>query len=213
MFLSAALMLRHGLGMENEAAAVESAVDRALADGLRTRDLGGSATTDEAAQAVSEPPLRSPIVDQADLIWMNGELVAWEDAKVHVLTHCLHYGTGVFEGMRAYETERGTAIFRHVEHLDRLYKSAELYYMPIPYTPEELRAAVHEVVAQEQPAVLLHPPDRLPRHGRDGDQPARGAGRRGDRRMAVGRLPRRGSEGAAACARRSRAGGGSAPTR
>ena len=52
-------------------------------------------------------------MDQADLIWMNGELVAWEDAKVHVLTHCLHYGTGVFEGMRAYATERGPAIFRH----------------------------------------------------------------------------------------------------
>jgi len=97
-------------------------------------------------------------VDQAELIWMNGELVAWEDAKVHVLTHCLHYGTGVFEGMRAYETERGTAIFRHEEHLDRLYKSAELYYMPIPYTREELRAAVHAVVAQNGlPSCYIRP--------------------------------------------------------
>jgi len=89
---------------------------------------------------------------------MNGELVAWEDAKVHVLTHALHYGTGVFEGMRAYETERGTAIFRHEEHLDRLYKSAELYYMPIPYTREELRAAVHSVVAQNGlPSCYIRP--------------------------------------------------------
>src|SRR6185312_15381949 len=105
-----------------------------------------------------EPPLRSPIVDQADLIWMNGELVAWEDAKVHVLTHCLHYGTGVFEGMRAYETERGTAIFRHEEHLDRLYKSADLYYMPIPYTLQELRSAVHEVVAKNNlPSCYIRP--------------------------------------------------------
>jgi branched-chain amino acid aminotransferase len=97
-------------------------------------------------------------VDQADLIWMNGELVAWEDAKVHVLTHCLHYGTGVFEGMRAYETERGTAIFRHEEHLDRLYKSAELYYMPIPYSLEELRTAVHEVVAKNGlPSCYIRP--------------------------------------------------------
>jgi branched-chain amino acid aminotransferase len=97
-------------------------------------------------------------VDQADLIWMNGELVAWEDAKVHVLTHCLHYGTGVFEGMRAYETERGTAIFRHEEHLDRLYKSAELYYMPIPYTRDELRTAVHSVVAQNGlPSCYIRP--------------------------------------------------------
>ncbi len=97
-------------------------------------------------------------MDQADLIWMNGELVAWEDAKVHVLTHALHYGTGVFEGMRAYETARGTAIFRHEEHLDRLYKSAELYYMPIPYTLQELRGAVHDVVAQNGlPSCYIRP--------------------------------------------------------
>jgi branched-chain amino acid aminotransferase len=89
---------------------------------------------------------------------MNGELVPWEDAKVHVLTHCLHYGTGVFEGMRAYETVRGTAIFRHEEHLDRLYKSAELYYMPIPYSAEELRAAVHDVVGKNGlPSCYIRP--------------------------------------------------------
>ena len=84
----------------------------------------------------------------ADLIWMNGELVAWEDAKVHVLTHGLHYGTGVFEGIRAYDTARGTAIFRHADHIDRLFKSAGLYYMPIPYTREELRAATHELIVR-----------------------------------------------------------------
>jgi branched-chain amino acid aminotransferase len=86
-------------------------------------------------------------VEQAELIWHNGELVAWEDAKVHVLTHGLHYGTGVFEGIRAYDTERGTAIFRHPEHLARLFRSAELYYMPIPYTQAQLRAATHELIA------------------------------------------------------------------
>jgi branched-chain amino acid aminotransferase len=89
-------------------------------------------------------------VDQADLIWHNGELVAWEDAKVHVLTHGLHYGTGVFEGIRAYETPAGTGIFRHREHLERLFKSAELYYMPIPYTLEELRSATHELIAANE---------------------------------------------------------------
>jgi branched-chain amino acid aminotransferase len=89
-------------------------------------------------------------VEQADLIWHNGELVAWEDAKVHVLTHGLHYGTGVFEGERAYETARGTAIFRHHDHLARLFKSAELYYMPIPYTLEELRSATHELIAANE---------------------------------------------------------------
>ena len=87
-------------------------------------------------------------VKQADLIWMNGELVAWEDAKVHVLTHALHYGTGVFEGVRAYETPRGTAIFRHAEHIDRLFASAGMYYMDIPYSKEEIRAATHETIVR-----------------------------------------------------------------
>jgi branched-chain amino acid aminotransferase len=85
-------------------------------------------------------------VEQADLIWHNGELVAWEDAKVHVLTHGLHYGTGVFEGIRAYDTEAGPAIFRHHDHVERLYRSAQLYYMPIPYTREELRQATHDLL-------------------------------------------------------------------
>ncbi len=89
-------------------------------------------------------------MEQADLIWHNGELVAWEDAKVHVLTHGLHYGTGVFEGERAYDTSRGPAIFRHYDHLERLFKSAELYYMPIPYSVEELRSATHELIAANE---------------------------------------------------------------
>jgi branched-chain amino acid aminotransferase len=87
-------------------------------------------------------------VKQADLIWMNGEFVAWEDAKVHVLTHGLHYGTGVFEGIRCYDTEIGPAVFRHRDHIDRLYKSAELYYMPIPYTPEQIRQATLELIGK-----------------------------------------------------------------
>lgn len=85
-------------------------------------------------------------MQQADFIWMNGELVRWEDAKVHVLTHALHYGSGVFEGIRAYETERGTAVFRHQDHLDRLRRSADLYYMELPYTLEKLREATHELI-------------------------------------------------------------------
>jgi branched-chain amino acid aminotransferase len=86
-------------------------------------------------------------VPQADLIWMNGELVAFEDAKVHVLTHALHYGTGVFEGIRAYETPNGdAAIFRHVDHIDRLFRSAGMYFMDIPYSREEIRAATHETI-------------------------------------------------------------------
>jgi branched-chain amino acid aminotransferase len=87
-------------------------------------------------------------VKQADLIWMNGEFVAWEDAKVHVLTHGLHYGTGVFEGIRCYDSEIGPAVFRHREHLKRLGRSAELYYMPLPYDVEALRSATHELIGR-----------------------------------------------------------------
>jgi branched-chain amino acid aminotransferase len=84
----------------------------------------------------------------SDLIWMNGEFVKWEDATVHVLTHGLHYGTGVFEGIRCYDTEIGPAIFRHTDHLDRLEKSAELYYMPLPFDREQLRAATKELIGR-----------------------------------------------------------------
>ena len=87
-------------------------------------------------------------MNTAELIWMNGEFVPWEDAQVHVLTHGLHYGTGVFEGIRAYDTERGTAIFRHQDHLDRLKRSAELYYMELPHTLDELREATHELIGR-----------------------------------------------------------------
>jgi branched-chain amino acid aminotransferase len=87
-------------------------------------------------------------VKQADLIWMNGEFVAWEDAKIHVLTHGLHYGTGVFEGIRCYDTEIGPAVFRHDDHYRRLARSAELYYMPMPYDLAALKAATHELIGR-----------------------------------------------------------------
>ena len=83
-----------------------------------------------------------------EVIWQNGELVPWDEARVHILTHGLHYGTGVFEGIRCYETERGPAIFRHDDHLDRLERSAKLYYMEIPYSREQLRLATHELITR-----------------------------------------------------------------
>jgi branched-chain amino acid aminotransferase len=89
-------------------------------------------------------------MEQADLIWHNGNFVPWEDAKVHVLSHALHYGTGVFEGIRCYETERGPAVFRHDDHLDRLRKSAELYYLDLPYAQEDLRSATHELIQRNE---------------------------------------------------------------
>ncbi len=89
-------------------------------------------------------------METVDLIWKNGELVPWEDAQTHVLSHGLHYGTGVFEGIRCYDTERGPAVFRHADHLARLEKSAELYYMDLPYTAEELRRATHELLSRNE---------------------------------------------------------------
>jgi branched-chain amino acid aminotransferase len=77
---------------------------------------------------------------------MDGALVPWADAKVHVLTHALHYGSGVFEGIRAYKTERGVAVLRLTEHLKRIERSAKLYYMPVPYTLEQLYDATFEVL-------------------------------------------------------------------
>jgi branched-chain amino acid aminotransferase len=80
-------------------------------------------------------------------IWMNGELVDWDDAKIHVASHGLHYGSGVFEGIRCYETARGPAVFRLRDHLERLERSAKVLYMELPYSVEELRQATHELVA------------------------------------------------------------------
>jgi branched-chain amino acid aminotransferase len=89
-------------------------------------------------------------VEKSEWIWMNGEFVAWDDARVHVLSHGLHYGTGVFEGIRCYETDRGPAVFRHREHLERLQNSAELYYLPLGYTSEALREATHELIRRNR---------------------------------------------------------------
>jgi len=83
---------------------------------------------------------------ETEKIWMNGELVDWADARVHVGAHGLHYGSGVFEGIRAYETDKGSAVFRLTDHLQRLQNSARLLHMELPYSVEELRAACHELI-------------------------------------------------------------------
>ena len=85
-------------------------------------------------------------MQETEKIWINGELVDWADAKVHVGVHGLHYGTGVFEGIRCYDTPKGPAVFRLPEHLRRLQDSARLLYMELPYTTEELRAACHDLL-------------------------------------------------------------------
>ena len=83
-------------------------------------------------------------------IWMDGDLLEWSDAKIHVLTHTLHYGTGVFEGVRAYETSAGPAIFRLNDHTRRLFNSADLIGMSIPYSPEELNDAQANIVRENK---------------------------------------------------------------
>jgi branched-chain amino acid aminotransferase len=86
-------------------------------------------------------------MQETEKIWMNGELVDWADAKIHVGTHALHYGSGVFEGIRCYETEKGPAVFRLRDHLERLENSAKVLYMDLPFGREELRQATHELIA------------------------------------------------------------------
>jgi len=97
-------------------------------------------------------------MQELDKIWMNGELVDWADAKVHVGTHGLHYGSGVFEGIRAYETPKGSAVFRLSDHLKRLHNSARLLNMELGYSLAELRAACMELIgANGVPECYLRP--------------------------------------------------------
>lgn len=97
-------------------------------------------------------------MQETDKIWVNGELVDWADAKVHVGVHGLHYGSGVFEGIRCYETAKGPAVFRLSDHLKRLENSAKVLYMDLPYSPEELRAATHELIAANRlPSCYVRP--------------------------------------------------------
>ncbi len=91
-----------------------------------------------------------PLSDRDGKIWLDGQLVDWRDAKIHVLTHTLHYGCGAFEGVRAYDTVGGTAVFRLQEHTQRLFNSAKILRMAIPFTPEQVNEAQKEVVRANQ---------------------------------------------------------------
>ena len=86
--------------------------------------------------------------DTASKIWMDGKMIDWKDANIHVLSHVIHYGTSVFEGIRAYNTKNGVAIFRLDEHVKRLFDSAKIYKIDIPYTQEEIAEAIKETVKE-----------------------------------------------------------------
>jgi branched-chain amino acid aminotransferase len=95
---------------------------------------------------------------KTDLIWMNGRLVPWDDAKIHVASHVIHYGSAVFEGIRCYATAEGPAVFRLDSHTDRLFDSAKIYRMDVPYTPEEInRAILDTIAANKQEACYIRP--------------------------------------------------------
>ena len=85
-------------------------------------------------------------IEAVDKIWMDGELVPWDEARVHILTHTLHYGMGVFEGIRAYETSDGPAVFRLTPHIKRLFKSAKIFMIDVPFTEDDIVAAVKDTV-------------------------------------------------------------------
>ena len=95
---------------------------------------------------MSAPNLAPSLSDRDGSIWMDGQMVDWRDARIHVLSHTLHYGCGAFEGVRAYQTVNGTAIFRLHEHTERLFNSAKILRMKIPFTPEQLNEAQKAVV-------------------------------------------------------------------
>lgn len=88
--------------------------------------------------------------DRDGVIWFDGKFVPWREAQVHVLTHTLHYGLGIFEGVRAYETKKGPAIFRLTEHIDRFFRSAHILNMKIPYTAETLIEAQREIIKKNK---------------------------------------------------------------
>lgn len=85
-------------------------------------------------------------MEKTKYIWMDGKFINWDDAKIHILTHVIHYGTGVFEGFRCYETKKGSVIFRLKEHTDRLFNSAKIYRMEIPYSKDEINNVTVELI-------------------------------------------------------------------
>jgi branched-chain amino acid aminotransferase len=97
-------------------------------------------------------------ITPVEKIWMDGELVDWAEAKIHVLSHALHYGSGVFEGIRAYETQRGPAVWHLDEHLRRLFRSAKLYHMDLPYTHDQLVEATKQLIrVNDVPSCYVRP--------------------------------------------------------
>src|SRR5512142_1573885 len=86
-------------------------------------------------------------IEKTAKIWFNGKFIAWDDAKIHIMSHVIHYGTSVFEGVRCYQLPAGPAIFRATEHMQRMLDSAKIYRMELPFTRDELTQAMVDLVA------------------------------------------------------------------
>ena len=93
--------------------------------------------------------------DKSKYIWFNGEIIPWEDAQVHVMSHVLHYGSGVFEGIKCYNTDHGGAIFKLNEHIDRLFESASTYNMKIPFSKQEIVSGCIDITNKNSTAKSL----------------------------------------------------------
>ena len=98
-----------------------------------------------------------PKVPETEFVWRNGKLIKWADATIHALSHVVHYGSSVFEGIRAYSTPRGPAVFRLKEHIRRLVDSAKIYHMEVPFSADELARALRQVHVEQD---LLGPVSR-----------------------------------------------------
>ena len=149
---------------------------------------------------------------ETEKIWMSGELVDWADAKVHVGVHGLHYGSGVFEGIRCYETATGPAVFRLTDHLQRLHNSARLIQMEIPYSVEEIHAACNELIGVNGLPESYLRPIAFYGYGELGVRPARLPGRGLRSSAGPGAPTSARARSRTGSARRSRAGSASART-
>ena len=129
-------------------------------------------------------------ITEVDYIWKNGEMIPWAEATTHVLSHSLHYGSGVFEGIRCYQNPetKKSYVFRLRDHMERLHRSCKISLIDLPYSVDELCDATIELIRKNK---VLHPSDRVPRLRRDGRRSHRRPHRRGYRRVAVGHLPGR----------------------
>ena len=175
--------------------AKNAAAPEALPDPWGPVYSGVPATMPETSLPDSRTPVRpAPMPDTPAAkprVWFNGELVNHEDATIHVLSHVVHYGSSVFEGIRCYDTDRGPAVFRLREHLRRLVGSAHIHRMTADFSARPALRRRRRDDRGERARRVLHPPDHLPRARPDGRQPARQPRRDGHRRVGVGPVPRR----------------------